>query len=215
MRKPISSDLSDYKNRIIAAGGSISNASLTAHQAFVTTLKSSGVWNNLSEIATYAGSNLNAALVKLKYPSGIQSVLTNVNFVSTDYTENSGLNGNGLTKYLRTGWIASQQLASSFNAHISVYCRNQLNISLLNPTYLGAATGARFLIRRSPGSLIINNRIDSFIGSSTENNAYMVSSSGFICATNDTHNSGKIYMNSAMHNSDTSFTTEARPTQMR
>lgn len=96
----------DWKARVIAAGGTVQQSTVDAVDTFVRETKNSGVWPFLLDVGVFAGDQLAAALVKLKYPAGGQSTLTNMNFVGGDYTErgvNGGLVGNGTTKYLKTG----------------------------------------------------------------------------------------------------------------
>jgi hypothetical protein len=96
----------DWKARVIAAGGTALQSTVDAVDTFVRETKASGVWPLLLDVGVFAGDQLAAALVKLKYPAGGQSTLTNMNFVGGDYTErgvNGGLLGNGATKYLKTG----------------------------------------------------------------------------------------------------------------
>jgi hypothetical protein len=93
-----------YQAAIASAGGTISNASIVAIDALVKGLKADGLWSLLHEIYPFAG-NFTAALVKLKTVTA-QPTLTNVNFVSGDYNEASGLKGNGTSKYLKTGYIS-------------------------------------------------------------------------------------------------------------
>ena len=95
----------DYVQRVIAASGTISNAAMQATDQFVRALLDNSLWQKAIEIGVFAGDNLNAALVKLKYRPGGSSSLTNNGFVAGDYIEtgtNGGLLGNGTSKYLNT-----------------------------------------------------------------------------------------------------------------
>ena len=95
----------DYVQRVVAAGGSISNTAMQAADQFVRTLFDNGLWPKMIEIGVFAGDNLNAALVKLKYRPGGSGNLTNNGFVAGDYVEtgaNGGMLGNGSSKYLNT-----------------------------------------------------------------------------------------------------------------
>jgi hypothetical protein len=98
-------DTTAYLANITAAGGTISANSLDAVDRLVKGLKADGLWPLLHEIYTFSG-DFAAALVKLKTITG-QNTLTNHNFVSGDYSEASGLTGNGSSKYLQTGYIPS------------------------------------------------------------------------------------------------------------
>jgi len=92
-----------YKTRITDALGTIAAASLRAVNQFVVECKAANVWDSLVDVGVFAGTALTAALVKLKYPEGVAGLFTNNNFLSGDYTEATGLNGNGTTKYLASG----------------------------------------------------------------------------------------------------------------
>lgn len=136
-----------YRDAIVAAGATLSDASLDAVNAFVVTCKEKALWAKLLDVGVFAGSNLTAALVKLKH-SG-QATLTNNNFIAGDYAEtgaNGGLLGNGTTKFLGTGFNASTQLPD--NAHLSFYMREDV-----------VTTGNRIAL----GSLLANEQY--FVGS--------------------------------------------------
>lgn len=91
---------------VTGAGGTYSAATLTAVSNFCVAAKANGYWSKLTRINLFAGDQLAAALVPLKVGGG-SATDTNVNFVSGDYTEATGLAGNGSSKYLSTGLLAS------------------------------------------------------------------------------------------------------------
>ena len=202
-------DVANYKARIIAAGGNISDASLQAHNKFVKTLKTNNEWDKYLEIATFAGTNLSAALVKLKYPPGVQSTLTSFGFVSADYTEATGLTGDiSGNKYLKTGFIPSANLVTSLDAHLSVYARNTTAIAGIGSTppfrYLGSTgTGGNFNLYRNTLNISCN------LGSGTEMNFTVTSTSrpGQLIVSNIAANSGYLFYNGGSIGTDTSFTT--------
>lgn len=98
------SDAQAYFDAITTNSGTISNGSKDAINTFVLALKSASLWTKMIDVGVFAGDQLAAALVKLKAASGTSDVITNVGFVSGDYTEATGLLGNGTTsKYLRLG----------------------------------------------------------------------------------------------------------------
>ncbi|MFN6560014.1 MAG: hypothetical protein RMY28_009420 [Nostoc sp. ChiSLP01] len=206
----VDGDVLDYKNRIIAASGSISANSLQAISNFVKTLKGNGLWNKCLEIAPYAGNNFADALIKLKYPSGIQSTLTNVGFTSADYSENTGLSADTSdTKNLRTGFAPSVHLSTSLDTHLSIYARNQAALTSNGNSpyaYLGSSgtsNGSNFLIQRSP------TNVRSLIGSGTE---MLVSTTtlnlpGLLIASTIGANLGYLFYNGTAISTDTAFTT--------
>lgn len=118
----VATELAAYEARIIAAGGTIAAASLAAVGDFIQFAKANGFWDKLVDVGPFAGNQLAAALVKLKYPTGVQTGLTNVNFISGDYTEATGLNPNGTTKYLKTGATIQDHIGSAYGT-LAVYAR--------------------------------------------------------------------------------------------
>jgi hypothetical protein len=114
-----------YADRIAANGGSITQGSLVAIDTFVRACQVAGIWSKFIEVGPFAGSNLNAAMVKLVYQPAAGSVLTNSNFVSADYLEtgaNGGLAGDG-TKFLNTN---VQATTLPENGHYSFYLREDI-----------------------------------------------------------------------------------------
>lgn len=89
----------DFSARVTAAGGAVSFRTMQCLDKFVIDARESGVWSCLKEVLPLVGSNLNAALVKLKY-SNIATSASAVNFVSGDFSEATGLLGDGATKHL-------------------------------------------------------------------------------------------------------------------
>jgi hypothetical protein len=136
--RPFRPETSQYADRIIANGGSISEASLVAIDQFIGDCRSANIWDKFIEVGPFAGANLNAALVKLVYQPGGQAVLTNSNFVSGDYVEsgaNGGLLGDG-TKTLNTTVLAN---SLPDTAHLSFYLREDV-VQTGNRILMGAAT---------------------------------------------------------------------------
>src|SRR5687768_7004111 len=87
------SDVLAYAANIAAAGSTISPTHLAAVNTFVAGCKADNTWSKLKDVGTFTGTNLTAALVKLKSLSGTS--YTNVGFADGDYTETTGLKGNG------------------------------------------------------------------------------------------------------------------------
>ena len=113
-----------YRDRILAAGGTLSVATLDAVEKFVRDCRASNLWDLLLDVGLLAGDQLAAALVKLKAAPGTPVQLTNHNFVSGDYTErgaSGGLLGDGVCKYLETGFNPYAQGLTPSDHHLSVY----------------------------------------------------------------------------------------------
>jgi hypothetical protein len=98
----IDADAKDWGARVVANGGTYSPATLKAVSNFAKQAKAAGLWTKLTRVNLFAGDQLAAALVPLKVGGG-NATDTNVNFVSGDYTEATGLKGNGTSKSLDTG----------------------------------------------------------------------------------------------------------------
>ncbi|ACC81134.1 hypothetical protein [Nostoc punctiforme] len=206
----LNSDITSFKNRIIAVGGSISNSSLNAIDTFITTAKLNNFWDSLLEIAPYAGNELAAALVKLKYPGNIQSSLTNVGFAPGNYSETTGLTGDTSgTKYLKTGFIPSVQLTTSFNQHLSVYARNAGAVTGASPAaYLGCNSVGNFRLERN------GNNVQSVLGSGAEVVAAYANNivPGHLIGSNTAANLGYLFYRGNQVGIDTAFTTNALST---
>ena len=143
------SETLQYADRVAANGGSITQGSLVAIDEFVRACQVAGIWSKFIEVGPFAGSDLNAAMVKLVYQPAAGSVLTNSSFVSGDYVEsgaNGGLLGDG-TKFLNTNVLAT---TLPDNGHLSFYLREDVasggNKSLMgavdasNQYWMGALT---------------------------------------------------------------------------
>lgn len=116
----------DYFQRIVLNGGTISSTSMKAADDFVRALFNANLWWKILDMGLFAGDQLAAAMVKLKYAAG-SGVLVNNNFVAADYVEqgaSGGLRGDGSTKALRTGLAQSTVGATG---HIAFYLREDLS----------------------------------------------------------------------------------------
>jgi hypothetical protein len=147
-------------------------------------------------------------LVKLVYPAGAPGVLTNVNFVSGDYTEtgpNGGLLGDGSTKYLNSGFNAATDLPD--NAHLSFYLREDV-----------AATGNRGLLGAWAasdhywlGALTPAAAVNARLGQIATAASAAALSKGFHLASRTAANQLKLYKNGAVAGSDAAAVTHAKP----
>lgn len=123
----IDTDAAAWAAAVTANSGTYSAAGLAATDAFCKSAKASGYWSKLNRINLFAGGggtatqNLAGTLVPLKVGGG-SATETNVNFVAGDYTEATGLTGNGSTKYLTTGLVPSVSLTLN-DTHVAIYNR--------------------------------------------------------------------------------------------
>ena len=81
-----------------ADGQQLESGVISAYDSFIAGCKTDGIWTAIKASCILAGARtLSGALVPL-----VGNAPTNLNFVSADYNRESGLKGNGSTKYLRT-----------------------------------------------------------------------------------------------------------------
>lgn len=95
-----------WMSRINAVGGSVSDEDAVAVNNAGNALRLIGMTDANSRVNFFAGENLTAAMVPYFRGGGPDSD-TNVNFVAGDYTRATGMTGNGASKYIRTGHIAT------------------------------------------------------------------------------------------------------------
>lgn len=122
-----------WRTAAVANGGSVSTPTLQAVSDFCTAINAADIRANFLRLNLMCGGNLAAArtpLYRSSSPSGTQygaAIDTNVGpFVGADYTESTGLAGNGTSKLLDTGLTigALTVIAGNYdNIHVSVYQR--------------------------------------------------------------------------------------------
>lgn len=120
VRQSVDSDAAAWAAAVSANSGTYSSSTLNAVSNFCKAAKSAGYWNKLNRINLFCGDQLAAALVPLKVGAG-SATDVNTNFVSGDYTEATGLTGDGSTKSLDTG--VPQNTFTAADRHLSVYER--------------------------------------------------------------------------------------------
>lgn len=142
----IDPDVQDWIDRVVAAGSSVSSTHQTAVNTFVASLKSSGVWTDIQRLNVFAGANLTAALIPLK--KGIGSTTeTNTGFVSGDYSESSGLTGDG-SSYIDTGVSITTDLTKSdFGMGVFVKTCNSIGVRTdIGSSYVATGDTNRFYL---------------------------------------------------------------------
>jgi hypothetical protein len=130
--------VSDWLTRAVANGGTISDTTLHAADILVTSAKAKNYWNCLNRVNLFAGNQLAACLVPLLVGGGF-AIDDNHDFVNGDYTEATGLKGDGLTKHLRTGFIPSVSMVL-YDTHVSVYNRTAGVGAGVNKASMGTGT---------------------------------------------------------------------------
>lgn len=146
-------DVDDWVVRVVAAGGTVPAATKTAAATFVTAAKAHGYWTKLNRINLFAGGELTACLIPLKVGGGSAAEQNVGPFVSGDYTQATGLTGNGTTKYLRTNLNPGGTLVAN-DTHIAVYSRRGTADAGIHGSQTAASASFTFQCPQGAGLLI-------------------------------------------------------------
>jgi hypothetical protein len=153
-------DAQAYITAVEAADGqALETAVKDAINAFVVGCKADGIWDSIKASCILAGARtLSGALIPLK-----GTAPTNYNFVSGDYNRETGLVGDGSTKYLDSNYRDSASLQT--NIHASVWVSSDFsqatfalsqtgNSSTTVGPYRGSSTGGNRWVSYSRNSNI-------------------------------------------------------------
>lgn len=181
-------DVDAYLNAVEAADGQELEAGvITAVEDFVLGCKSDGIWSAIKASCILAGARtLNGALVPL-----VGSAPTNYNFVSADYNRETGLKGNGSTKYLDSGRNNNADPQNS--KHSSVYASEAISVGRYHmgatgfgATYMRLASGSltqmQFLLYGSSQTLVNDANVVGFTALNRSNSTQI--KARFSSATN-------------------------------
>lgn len=119
-------DVASWMQRAKNNNGIFSYKTLLALQNFCNSIDSAGLRSRMLRVNLICGDNLNAALVPLYLSESTSSTTlgnatdTNLNFVSGDYAESAGLQGNASNKALDTG-LNPSAAGITLTGHMSVY----------------------------------------------------------------------------------------------
>ena len=124
-----------WRTAVVANGGSVSASTMRAVSKFCADIDAAGIRDRFYRLNLFAGTGLNACLVPLyrgQSRTGTQygnaTDTNNGPFVSGDYSESSGLTGNGTNQYLNTGFNVDQ-LPGAADCHLSSYIRGTQDIA--------------------------------------------------------------------------------------
>jgi hypothetical protein len=136
-----------------ADGNRLEDGVISAYDSFILGCKSDGIWSTLKASCILAGARtLSGALVPL-----VGTAPTNNNFVSGDYNRETGLLGNGSTKYLNSNRANNTDPQNNF--HQSVYVNTiQTGTSFRGLIGAGASNSAGSTNITTSTSLIFRNR---------------------------------------------------------
>ena len=164
-------DAADWIRRVQANDGAVSTATANAVTDFCNAIDAAGVRDRFYRLNLFCGTGLNACLVPLyRGPSlsGTQygnATDTNSNFVSGDYSESSGLLGDGTSKGLQTGLLRSA-ISSDASLHCGVFVYTIASADFRSYTGYAADNGAYTLsllqtrtISRTEAMFVSNNAV--------------------------------------------------------
>ena len=192
----VDTDALDFFTRVVSNGGTISANTQTAVDTFVKAAKVNGYWSKLNRINLFCGDQLVAATVPLKVGGG-SALDTNNGFVAGDYTEATGLKGNGSSKYINTGLTPSASLTAN-DTHQAFYIRGTVADT---PGTFGSLGGSRLLLEPPASSgPFLDDQYDSGNGRVSSSN---VSPSGFIVGSRTASNAHTVYRNGSSIGSNT------------
>ena len=136
-----------------ADGNRLEDGVISAFDSFITGCKSDGIWTALKASCILAGARtLSGALVPL-----VGTAPTNFNFVSGDYNRETGLIGNGSTKYLNSNRANNTDPQNNF--HQSVYVNTiQTGTSFRGLIGAGSSSAAGNTNITTSTALIFRNR---------------------------------------------------------
>ena len=138
------SDVRAYIAAVEAADGEpLEQAVKDAYRDFITGCKADGIWDAIKASCILAGARtLAGALVPLK-----GAAPTNKNFVSGDYNRETGLVGDGSTKYLDSNRSGTADPRN--DAHVSVYIGAVAGVGSTTLATIGSGAGATNIGRSS------------------------------------------------------------------
>lgn len=147
---------------------------------FVVGCKIRGIWASIKSCCLLCGARtLNGSLVPLKGPAP-----TNFNslFTDNDYNRETGLKGNGSSKYLDTNFSASSPLVSQNDFHFSLYISSLSSVGVQR-TYM-ADTGGMNMYRPISNNTLTQFNINASFGAA-QGDLDMASSTGFCGLSRD------------------------------
>jgi len=150
-------DVQTYIAAVEAADGQAIEGNVAyAINDFVVGCKDDGIWDAIKASCILAGARtLSGALVPLK-----GTAPTNNNFVAADYNRETGLVGDGSTKYLDSNTLNSSNPIN--NNHLSVWKND--TVTSTNPYFIGVLSGSD--VNAVGQVAIYNNSSNYFFGAS-------------------------------------------------
>jgi hypothetical protein len=115
------SEVLSWINNVGINGGSVSQSTKDAVNTFMVSIKAAGLRSKIARLNLYAGTGLGACKSPLIYDAGDNATDTFQNFVSGDYSESTGLTGDGSTKYVNSRVTSANMYALDSTNHSTSY----------------------------------------------------------------------------------------------
>ena len=148
--QPSNSEAQDWINAVYAAGSSVNTATAKAVDDFVSGCKADGIWSAIKACCVLCGPNtLAGALVPL-----VGTAPTNNNFVSGDYNRETGLVGNGSTKYLDSNRANNADPQDSFHTAVYLSTISDVYVAAAGPSGSGMMTLSTTAARNRSGTAV-------------------------------------------------------------
>ena len=210
-----------WRTAVVGAGGSVSASTMKAVSKFCADIDAAGIRSRFRRLNLFCG-NSDSALIAVRTPlyrgesrTGTQygnTIDTNAgnNFQQGDYAENSGLTGNGSSKYLDTGFNVDQ-LPGAADCHISAYIRGTQDIAsartLIGTLFNGITDRYRLFVSASTAG---NYLLRGDLGKNTsEASAVRANSNGgLLVASRTSTTSLTLYDDAVSVNTNTTLTAE-------
>ena len=130
----------NWMKRVTAAGGNYTSLSVVAND--IVGKISLPITTKLLRWNTYAGADLTACSIPIGNAVGNAADTLN-NFVGGDYSQSTGLTGNGTTKYVSTGFIPNTHWVFDNDCAMGVYARtSNSNLETAIGTFVGTTIAA-------------------------------------------------------------------------
>jgi hypothetical protein len=154
------SDDNDANSYLLAVesadGQELESGVITAVESFIIGCKSDGIWSAIKASCILAGARtLSGALVPL-----VGTAPTNSNFVSGDYNRETGLIGDGTTKYLNSNRLNNADPQNS--KHLSVYA-SQVSLTVQRNVIGAGVSSNNGSVIQLLSSTSYRNRVNSAI----------------------------------------------------
>ena len=188
--------------------GYVSLRSVQHVDKFVRDCKEAGIWSKLAFVMPFIGASLSGATAPLREIITLTTA-TAVNFVDADYSEATGLTGNGSTKYLNLNFNANALAATG---HIAFYQRND-DVQTGNRWMMGANDGTTQFILGALAGGGPSNRTDGSWGAGVSATAATQITRGFYMLQRVSTTDLKIYRNNTQIATSAVNTAHTTPNQ--